>query len=897
MALPAGTVTFLFTDIEGSTRLLSEHPKEYSSALLRLDTLVRSSVDAAHGKVFETVGDAIYAAFERPADALIAAIAAQRALRAEDWGALGAVRMRMAAHTGEVEVRGDHYFGAPLYRCARLMAIGHGGQVLVSAVTAGLVAGALPGGAQLREMGLHRLKDFPEPERVLGLAHPDLASVSLPLRSFDAVPNNLPIQSTPFIGRHAERRGVIAALAEHRLVSLTGAGGSGKTRLALEAAGDVLAEYPDGVWVVELAALSERDLVPQAFAQVLRLKEEPGRPLAQTLLDALRTRTTLLLVDNCEHLLDAVAAQVDAILRTAPGVRILATSREPLAMGAEGVFPVGPLGDADAVALFADRAHGASDSFALGPATSATVAAICRRLDGIPLAIELAASRVRAFAVDEIERRLDDRLGFLTSGDRAALPRQRTLRALIEWSYDLLDPRERELLAALSVFNGGFDLEAAERVCAVADGRDEVATLVGRLVDKSLVEVQLPRYRLLDTIRAFAADKLGPRAPATRDRHLSWCADLAERADLELSGAQQAESLDRLEREHDNMRAALRWAAAAHERQTGIRLAVALSPFWVTRGHFSEGRGWLERFLALPPRSGPGVKALEAKALGRAGSLAYNQADYDGAQRWCEAAMAIYRKLGDKRGMSAALSRLGIIAGERGDLARARALFEESLAAARETGDPRRIATALSELGLCAQHAGDHDRAWSLLEEALEMERTIDPKGIVFTLNNLGTVAHSRGDYARAAAIYKEGLAIARELGSQRNIAVLLRNLGEVAYLEGDHATAALRFTESLGLMRDLGLKGTIPGLLDVLATVATHAGMPKRGAILFGAAAGIRDSLGATRRPADWPAYEDSLALTRAALDDGSFAAAWAEGKAMTPDLAIAFALDTTNG
>src|SRR5262245_31766059 len=410
--LPAGTVTFLFTDLEGSTRLLEAHPAAYRDAVARHHALLRGAVEAHGGVVFETVGDAVYAAFARPTDAVAAALAGQLALQREAWGAAGPLRARMGLHLGEVERQGGHYFGAPLYRCARLTATAHGGQVVLSAVVAEVVRDALPEGAALRDLGAHRLRDLAGPERVFQLGHPDLPREFPPLRSLDALPHNLPLQLTSFVGRERELAEVAGLLGAHRLVTLTGVGGTGKTRLALQAAADALPAYPDGVWLVELAALRDPGLVPQAVADPVGVREEPGRPLLATLTDALRPKRLLLVLDNCEHLLDACARLADALLRACPHVRLLATGREALGLAGEQAWPVPPLpvpappGDAApapravarlarnaAVRLFVERAAAVRPAFALTGGNAGAVAEVCRRLDGLPLAIELAAAR------------------------------------------------------------------------------------------------------------------------------------------------------------------------------------------------------------------------------------------------------------------------------------------------------------------------------------------------------------------------------------------------------------------------------------------------------------------------------------------------------------------------
>jgi predicted ATPase/class 3 adenylate cyclase len=528
MSLPSGTVTFLFTDIEGSTRLWERHPEAMRTALARHDALLRQAIESRGGHVFKTVGDAFCAVFSSAPDAARASLDAQRALHAADWDAVGAVRVRMALHTGEADERGGDYFGPALNRVARLLAIGHGGQVLVSSAAEAAIHGALSAEASLRDWGSHRLKDLQEPEHVYQLCAPDLPAEEFPpLRSLQAFANNLPVQATSFIGRERDIAEIQRLLSSARLLTLNGAGGVGKTRLALQAAADLLETYGDGVWLVELAPLADPDLVPQTVAFALGVREEPGRPFTQTLADYLRNKKLLLLLDNCEHLVDACARLADTLLRSCPDLQILATSREALGVPGERTYrlpslglpdparlpPMDVLAQFESVRLFRERAQLHQPAFAVTAANAPALAQVCHRLDGIPLAIELAAARVRSLPVEQIAARLDDRFRLLTGGSRTALPRQQTLRALMDWSYGLLTDGEKTLLRRVSVFSGGWTLEAAETVCA-GDGVDdwEILDLLTRLVDKSLIVYEErdgeARYRLLETVRQYAQERL-----------------------------------------------------------------------------------------------------------------------------------------------------------------------------------------------------------------------------------------------------------------------------------------------------------------------------------------------------------------------------------------------------
>ena len=549
-ARPIGTVTFLFSDIEGSTRHWEDQRAAMPAALRRHDKLVRSAIEAHDGHVFKTMGDAFCAAFWRAPDALAAAADAQRALRAEDWSAVGGLRVRMAVHTGTTDEREGDYFGTTVNRVARLLAVADGGQVVVSGAAAQLLDSAMPEQMELRDLGEHRLKDIAEPEHIWQLAAPGLVETFPPLQSLESPPNNLPRQLTPLLGREEVLAEIEPLVIEHPLVSLVGTGGVGKTSVALQVGADLLDGSGEGVWFIDLAPLRDQALVVNTTAATFGLREQGERPMLELLLQYLRPRRLLLILDNCEHLIEAVAYVADAILRAAPHVRLLATSREPLRIEGEHVYrlpslAVPPAGDSltadqalkyGAIALFAQRAAAADTKFKLTDESAPIVAEICRRLDGIALAIELAAARVEVLPPRQLAQKLDERFRVLIGGSRTALPRQQTMRALIDWSYDLLSEQEQKLFRRVSIFVGGWTLEAAEAVVNddTLDALD-IVDLISSLVEKSLVVAgaeELLRYRLLESTRLFALEKLqqrGERDTLAR-RHAQWAADLADHA-------------------------------------------------------------------------------------------------------------------------------------------------------------------------------------------------------------------------------------------------------------------------------------------------------------------------------------------------------------------------------
>ncbi len=633
--------------------------------------------------------------------------------------------MRCGLHLGAVERRDDDYFGTPVNRTARIMATAHGGQVLVSQAVADVVGNRLPAGIALRDLGTVRLRDLARPERVYQVTHPALRQDFPALRSLEATPNNLPQQVTSFVGRERELEEVKALLAKTRLLTLLGIGGLGKTRLSLQAAADVMDDYPDGVWFVELAPITDPLLVPQAVASVLGVKEAAGRPVIEALAAFGRDRSYLLILDNSEHLVQACAEVASELLRSGPHVRILASSREPLHTPGETTYhlpalrvpaageeatPEALLGY-ESVRLFVERATAAQPAFRLAPQNAAAVAEICHRLDGIPLALELAAARVRALPVEKIAERLSDRFRLLTGGSRTALPRQQTLRALIDWSYDLLSEHERALLRRLSVFAGGWTLEAAEEVAA-GGGIDEpmVLDLLTHLVEKSLVvlEADGERYGLLDTVRQYARERLAESGDgdATRSRHLDHYLALAETARPELVGPQQAQWLARLDLERENLLAAHAWCDHAERGgELGLRLASSMRRYWIGRGVPELGRRVTVEALG---RAGAQERsAARCRALFDAGQLDCWMARYEEAQGYLQQSIAIARELGDEEGVAAALQPLALAALGLGDLGAARAHLEEALVLERRQGTKRDVAAVLNALAQIHRAQGE----------------------------------------------------------------------------------------------------------------------------------------------------------------------------------------------
>jgi predicted ATPase/class 3 adenylate cyclase len=758
--LPTGTVTFLFTDVEGSPRLWEAHPEPMRAALVRHDALIEAAVGQHQGVVVRPrgEGDSRFAVFARAVDAVAATAAVQRALHAEPWPDGAPLRVRLAVHTGDADVREGDYYGSAVNRAARLRAIAHGGQALLSQATHDLVRDALPDGVAVRDLGEQRLADLARPERVFQLLHADLADAFPPLKSLDALPNNLPLQLTSFVGRERELAEVVRLLADSRLLTLTGSGGCGKTRLAIQAAADVLETYPDGAWFVDLAPLADQRLVAQAALAALGLREPAGRAPLEVLTEHLRPRTALLVADNCEHLLDGCARLADALLRACPRLTVLATSRELLGTAGEAAWrvpslalpevpdpaqlpPLEALARTEAVRLFAERAALVQPGFRVTADNARAVALVCVRLDGVPLALELAAARVRVLAPEQLAARLSDRFRLLTGGPhRAAAPADaaggdRLESRLVAGGRPGRLPAPGGLHRRLDARRGrgglrrwrwprrrgrGIRPGRPDRRAQRAAGRDDRRhgrpargrlDRLAELVDKSLVVTEAPaggdapetRYRLLETLRQYAEEQLLAvgEADAVRRRHAAHYLVFAERAApaLRSGGAAYVAALDRLDADLDNLRAALRWWLDTGDAASGLQLAVALRTFWRTRGYLAEGRDALTDLLALADQEASeapsdALDQLRAQALSALAGVAASLGDYDDERRLAEHAIAIWRRLGEKPGVAMALQHLYDAASRQSDYATAQTILRERLALVEELGDRRGSATA-----------------------------------------------------------------------------------------------------------------------------------------------------------------------------------------------------------
>ena len=963
-SLPTGTVSFLFTDIEGSTQLSQRYPEAFPAALARHHAILNEAIAAQHGQVFQIIGDAFCVAFDTASDALNAALEAQRGFLREAWNPTP-IKVRMGIHTGEaslgdMDARAGGYTGyLTLTRVQRVMSTAYGGQVLLSGASAELVRVHLPEKITLRDMGEHHLKGIISPEHLWQVVAPDLPQDFPPLRSLSAFPNNLPSQVTSFVGREHELAEVKQLLATTRLLTLTGPGGMGKTRLSLQVAVDVLDTFKDGVWFIELATLTDPALVPITVASVLGVREEHSRPLTATLVNWLRNKQLLLILDNCEHLIEACAEFADRVLHNSRETRILATSRESLAIAGESTYRIPSLEAPDpkdqipleilsqyaAVRLFVERATQALATFSLTEANAPAVVQICFRLDGIPLAIELAAARVKAMRVEQIAARLDDRFRLLTSGSRTALPRQQTLRSLIDWSHALLTEPERVLFRRLSVFAGGWTLEAAEQECADDVGaphaaplqKEDVLDLLTRLVDKSLVvldeQALEPRHRMLETIREYAREKLleANESERLRDRHMHFFVQLAEHTEPILQTAQRAEWLPRLEAEHDNLRAALEWAC---ERDVEVArwLAGVLYWFWHYGDHLSEPRTWYERMLAGGEQPTP-TRGM-ALALMGSGLVSTRLYDAGEGESPLEQSVSMWRQLGEPQRLAWSLWALARFLVYRGESARACAIYTEHESLFRAWGNGLLLVGALSYWGRALMNLQrDDPAAKARLDEALSLGLSPrEPHSLYVCYMNLGHWALAQGDYALARRHYEESLTWRRQLGTRWLIGLGLREVAQVMCLQGDYRQAEPVYAEALALAHAVGDQRSEASITQALGDVALHLGDLERTRALLREglsrfrewedALGMANSLrefaelqqvqGQSERAArllgfveawlesnqlnlvlfERTKYERSVAALRAQISESDFNAAWDAGRQLTLEQAATLAL-----
>ena len=946
---PSGTLTLLFSDIEGSTKLLQRTGGLYADLLDEHRRLLRAAFDTHKGYEVDAEGDAFFVAFGSANDAVAAAAEAQQALAQHDWPKESEVRVRMGVHTGEPRLIDGRYVGLDVHRAARVMASGHGGQVVLSQTTRDLLDNRF----SLRDLGEHRLKDLSQPQRLYQLQIDGLPQEFPALKTLENRPTNLPVQPTALIGREREVEDVELLLRRDdvQLVTLTGPGGTGKTRLALQVAAELIEEFASGVYFVTLAPISDQALVVPTIAQTLGIREQGGEPLQETLKEYLRDKQLLLVLDNFEQIIGA-APSLASLLRSAEQVKVLVTSRTPLHLSGERAYDVLPLslpdlgrlpglealGQYEAVALFIERAEAAKAGFAATSENAPAIAEICVRLDGLPLALELAAARVRALSPQALLSRLDQRLKLLTGGAQDLDERQQTLRATIEWSYELLSDEEKTLFARLGVFAGGCRLDAAEAVCDPERELNlDLLDGLTSLVEKSLLHQKEdpdgePRFWMLETIREYALESLHATGEAHNCelRYAAHFLQIAEEAEPHLLGPAASEWTRKLTDELDNLRGSLACLQLIDPREA-VRLCGALWRFWSSQGLWTEGREALEQALDAPDAR-PNERAQALTALG---DLAFHQGDYAVANEALSRAISFWKDVGSARGEASATALLGWVSERRDDYRTAgelglaalalldgadendaftrrsalalqatvpvahgrydEAIFRlrQALSVAQEAGLRSAVAATLGDLGKLERLRGNNEEAQRLLVQSMQLATELnDPSPRAYALLNLSHLARSQGDLATARAYAEEGVSLAQQLGARTLLAMSLSALLRVAVAQSDLDAAAPLALDVLARSQGLGDRQGLAVSLELLGVITIEQGDAGRGVRLFGGAASIRDEIEFAPGPSDRLEHGPSLERAKAKLGGASYERLWNEGAALDMEEIVAYAL-----
>ena len=906
--LPTGTVTFLFTDIEGSTKLAQEYPDEMPALLARHHELLRTAAEVHNGFVFRIVGDSFSVAFHTARDALNAALAAQRFLQHESWTP-APIKVRMGIHTGsaelEVHANESKYSGyATLALTQRVMSVGHGGQILISQSTHDLVKDRLPNGTELRDMGERRLKDIVHLERLYQVVAADLDSEFPPIKTLEALKHNLPLQLTSFIGRANEIQEAKQLLPYTRMLSFIGPGGTGKTRLSLQLAEEQLTDFKDGAWLIELAPLTDSAYILTTIANTFNLREAQGISLLDTVTDYLRGKQLLLIFDNCEHLVEACARLANHFLHSCPQLKIIASSREALGIDGETVYRVPSLTKDEATQLFTERAMKAESRFKMTEQNAYSIAQICARLDGIPLAIELAAARVKLFTPEQIADRLDDRFRLLTAGSRTALPRQQTLRALIDWSYHTLNQTEQRAFSRLAVFSDGWTFEAAESVIGDAEAMDD---LMG-LVNKSLVNVEEQdgesRYRYLETIRQYAMEKLleAGEAVTARDRHLAYFIEVSRRAEEKFGTEQRPMWVNRLEMEHDNLRSALGWALESNP-ESALQMVCSLAGFWLSRSYMTEGCNWcqaaISRVEALTAAD-PNIDRMRVQAYSALAMLSINHGEHQTGQVAARKGVALARQLDDPLQLARALHFLGMSSTFVGDVTLAFDSLHESEALCRQFGYHDDLASVLQSLAYATMEVHGPKAAEQLqsyLEESLALSQgSVDPEAAVRTEGILARLAFDRGDLPEARKHADRMLDLHQEMGDQLSVTGHQTGMAHAARQMGNYKEALALYRETLPDWQKMGHRGAVAHQLECIAFIAKAQEQGERAVKLMSAAEALREASSSPRTPQESLEYDREVAGVRAGMDEKTFNSLWAEGRAMSMEQAVEFALKTNN-
>jgi predicted ATPase/class 3 adenylate cyclase len=913
--LPSGTVTFLFTDIEGSTRLWQEKPEAMASSHARHNEILRQAIEANHGYVFQITGDSFSAAFHSAPDGLRAALAAQRGLQAEAWGETGALRVRMGLLTGTAENLPDGLYEgyATLAATQRVMSAAHGGQTLVAESSYGLLQPTLPEGVRLLDMGEHRLKDLRTALRLYQVEAADLPQDFPPIKSIDSQPNNLPAQLTSFIGREKEIAEIKTLVHGSRLVTLTGSGGTGKTRLSVEVGTEELGHFTDGAWFIELAPLTDPAQIMPAMAQALGLQELPSIPLATVVTNYLHDKKLLLILDNCEHLIEACARLADDLLHQCPGLKMLVSSREALGIAGEAAYHTPSLANSESTRLFVERARAANSKFSLTEANAAAIGQICSHLDGIPLAIELAAARTRVLSVDQIAKRLDDRFILLTGGSRSALPRQQTLRALIDWSYNLLGEEERRLLRRVSVFAGGWTFEAAEFIYPEL----EVLEILTQLVNKSLVVVEddggeFTRYHLLETIRQYAREKLLEAGSPfddnqgelfeARSMHSKYFVQLAETAGPELNRAHSSRWVDILESEQENLRAAIEWTTE-QEIEAALRMIYALQFFFVRNGHQAEGRtlankviGKAEMMPALAGEEAVQRKYWITRALSALIAVAMSQGDYQLLTEVSAKCEEYARAIGNPGLLARALGYRCAGRLTAGDIEGVEAWSQEALKWARESEDAFALGYCL---GMVSEYLIISGKDFAAAREYANQSKKVfeedgDLWGYSLILLGTGIAAKFQGNYEFARENFEISLPLFEEMEDIQRVTMIQSELAHMERYEGHLDQAEQVYRQTILVWQKIGHQAAVANQLECLAFIAMAHEKDKQAVKLLGAAEVIRAKINIPMLTFERVEYDERLAELRGGMGEKEFADLWSEGGRLTMDQAVQFALNS---
>jgi predicted ATPase/class 3 adenylate cyclase/tetratricopeptide (TPR) repeat protein len=896
--LPTGTVTFLFTDIEGSTQLWEKYPEGMKGALAKHDAILRSAIESEHGHVLKTTGDGVCAVFGTALEAVKAAVSAQHSLQAHPTDL--EINVRMGVHTGEAELREQDYFGGALNRAARIMSIGHGGQILLSGTTASLVREQLPQNTQVTDLGEHLLKGLSIPEQIWQLVAPGLTAEFPALQSLSVLPNNLPIQLTSFVGREKEKVEIKAMLASARLVTLTGSGGTGKTRLTIEVGAEELTSFANGVWLIELAPLADPSQIIPALAKTFGLQELPFSSLAELVSDYLREKKILLIFDNCEHLIEACARLVNDLLHQCPELKVLASSREALGISGESSYRIPSLVESESICLFEERARAVNPKFALTSANAGFVAQICSRLDGIPLAIELAAARTKLLSAEQIAKRLDDRFRLLVGGSRTALPRQQTLRALIDWSYDLLSEEEKQLLRTASVFMGGWTLGALE---AVADDPNSLEHLE-QLVNKSLViteeRAEEMRYSMLETIRQYAREKLFDlqQGSLARDQHFFYYDELSEQMWEAFRSAEMSAWRERAEDEIENFRAAMEWGLEQHV-EAALHLAAnfCIVSAWIGSQQpeaLALLSSTIERFQRLPPveEDNNHRQNLLAKAFFILGLVGLSVGGFKLSLKPLQEAISYARLAGDKRMLGYSLE-MYYSAYAFNDASGGIEEAREGFAIFSEIDDNWGRNMATMNMGRIAARQGDLSESQKYFDM---LEERIKDAPIPFTagmsLFMLGLEERAQGQLEIARGHFEEGRRLFRLLRHKGFETSMTSEIGHIARMEGDVSQAKEIYRQTILSFQELGNRPAVAHQLECFALIATAEAEPQRAVKLLGAAEALREKIESPMTDFERSEYDQAVARLHSLLPEAEFKLLWAEGRSLTREQAIRLAL-----